>query len=57
MGHTDMTGGIIMCQIAVSIPEEVLFDTKMSQEEAGQLHLDTILRAAFPLVIVPRLRG
>lgn len=25
-----------MCQIAVSIPEEVLFDTKMSQEEAGQ---------------------
>lgn len=25
-----------MCQIAVSIPEEVLFDTKMSREEAGQ---------------------
>lgn len=25
-----------MCQIAVSIPEEVLFDTKMSREEAGK---------------------
>lgn len=25
-----------MCQITVSIPEEVLFDTKMSQEEAGR---------------------
>lgn len=25
-----------MCQIAISIPEEVLFDTKMSREEAGK---------------------
>ena len=25
-----------MCQIAISIPDEVLFDTKMSREEANQ---------------------
>lgn len=25
-----------MCEIAVSIPEEVLFDTKMSREETGK---------------------
>lgn len=25
-----------MCQIAIRIPEEVLFDTKMSREEAGK---------------------
>ena len=26
---------LIMCQIAISIPDEVLFDTKMSREEAN----------------------
>lgn len=25
-----------MCQIAISIPDEVLFDTKMSREEANR---------------------
>lgn len=25
-----------MCQVAIDIPNEVLFDTKMSQEEANQ---------------------
>ena len=25
-----------MCQIAISIPDEVLFDTKMNKEEANQ---------------------
>ncbi|HBA50505.1 MAG TPA: antitoxin [Lachnospiraceae bacterium] len=25
-----------MCQVAINIPNEVLFDTKMSQEEANQ---------------------
>ena len=25
-----------MCQVAINIPNEVLFDTKMSEEEANQ---------------------
>lgn len=29
-------GGIDMCQIAINIPNEVLYDTKMNKEEAVQ---------------------
>ncbi len=28
--------GVTMCQIAINIPEEVLYDTKMNREEAKQ---------------------
>lgn len=31
-----MTGEYIMCQIAINIPDEVLFDTKMNMEEANK---------------------
>ncbi len=29
-------GGMMMCQIAFSVPDEVLFDTKMNREQANQ---------------------
>ncbi len=31
-----IVGGMIMCQIAFSVPDEVLFDIKMNREQANQ---------------------
>ena len=36
-----------MCQIAIDIPEEVLYDTKMNSDEANAFAMDIIRKIKF----------